>query len=418
MKFFSLMVKNVARNPLRSVLTALGSMVLVMVVTLVWSILWFLDLVTLERKENLKAIVTDRWVIPSRLPSDYERTLSEGAADPQRPGDAKPLDYMTWQFYVGSLDPAKMSRENFVIAVAMDASKVTTMMEGLDSLTGEEARLVDELVAAMKKNRQGLVVGTNVLKGMNKRKGDRIKVFGIATFKELDFEFEILGALPRGRYDNMSVMNRQYLDDTLDAYPRTHNGRKHLMGDRRLNLVWLKLADTAAFTRVAKQIDAAPQLRTPTVKCETAASSFAAWMEAFRDLIWGMRWLLAPGCLVSLSLVMANAISINVRERRAELAVLKVLGYRPWQILALVLGESLLLGAGAGLASSALTYAVVNWAMGGFPFQIAFFDTFFIPTDALWWGAAVGAATSLAGSLLPAWSARSVKVADVFAKVA
>lgn len=417
MKFFLLMVKNVARNPLRSVLTALGSMVLVFVVTIVWSVLSFLNTVTTEKKENLKAIVTDRWVIPSRLPSDYERPLSEGAADPQRPGDAKPLDYMTWQFYVGSLDPAKLTRESFVIAVALDASKVTTMLEGLDSLTGEQEREVERLVAEMKKNRQGLVVGRNVLRNINKRVGERIKVFGIGNFKELDFEFVILGVIPEPRYDNINLMNREFLNETLDAYPRTHNGRKHLMAERRLNLVWLKLADTAAFTQVAKQIDSAPQLRTPTVKCETAASSFASWIEALRDLIWGMQWLLAPGCLVSLSLVMANAISINVRERRAELAVLKVLGYRPWQVLVLVLGESLLLGAGAGVISGGLTYAIVNWLLGGIPL-LGFFGICLVPADALWWGAAVGAATSLAGSLLPAWSARSVKVADVFAKVA
>jgi putative ABC transport system permease protein len=417
MKFFLLMVKNVARNPLRSVLTALGSMVLVFVVTIVWSVLSFLNTVTTEKKENLKAIVTDRWVIPSRLPSDYERPLSEGASNPERRGDVKPLDYMTWQFYVGSLDPKKLARENFVIAVAMDASKVTTMMEGLDSLTGEQEEEAERLVAAMKQNRQGLVVGKNVLRNMNKRVGERVKVSGIGNFKELDFEFVILGVIPEPRYDNINVMNREFLDETLDAFPRTHNGRKHLMADRRLNLVWLKLGDTAAFTQVAKQIDSAPQLRTPTVKCETAASSFGAFMEAFRDLIWGMQWLLAPGCLISLSLVMANAISINVRERRAELAVLKVLGYRPWQVLVLVLGESLLLGAGAGLFSGGLTYAIVNWVLGGIPL-LGFFGVCLVPADALWWGAAVGAATSLAGSLLPAWSARNVKVADVFAKVA
>jgi hypothetical protein len=65
-----------------------------------------------------------------------------------------------------------------------------------------------------------------------------------------------------------------------------------------------------------------------------------SFLEGFRDLLWGMRWILAPGCLVSLSLVIANAISISVRERRTELAVLKVLGFRPYQILMLVLGES------------------------------------------------------------------------------
>ena len=45
-----------------------------------------------------------------------------------------------------------------------------------------------------------------------------------------------------------------------------------------------------------------------------------------------------------MALVIANAISISVRERRTEMAVLKVLGFRPGQILVLVLGEALLIG--------------------------------------------------------------------------
>ena len=41
-----------------------------------------------------------------------------------------------------------------------------------------------------------------------------------------------------------------------------------------------------------------------------------------------------------------------------------------------------------------------------------------IPTAALWWGPAVGGLAALLGSFLPAWSARGVKVAEVFSKVA
>ena len=182
-------------------------------------------------------------------------------------------------------------------------------------------------------------------------------------------------------------------------------------------MIWLKVLDTATFTRLANQIEGSPQLRMPYVKCETASSSMAGWLEGFRDMLWGLRWILAPGCLVSLSLVIANAISISVRERRSELAVLKVLGFRTWQILALVLGESLLLGVGAGAASALLTYGSINWGLGGIPFPIGFFPRFFVPTAALWWGPAIGAGTALLGSLWPAWSARNVKVADVFAKV-
>jgi putative ABC transport system permease protein len=51
-------------------------------------------------------------------------------------------------------------------------------------------------------------------------------------------------------------------------------------------------------------------------------------------------------------------------------------------------------------------------------FPIAFFPSFMIPAEAWLWGLSIGAGTALAGSLLPAWSARSVKVSEVFSKIA
>jgi len=61
---------------------------------------------------------------------------------------------------------------------------------------------------------------------------------------------------------------------------------------------------------------------------------------------------------------------------------------------------------------------LVHGVMGGIPFQIAFFAVWDILPDALWWGIVFGAVTSLLGSIVPAWSARNVKVSEVFAKVA
>ncbi len=185
-----------------------------------------------------------------------------------------------------------------------------------------------------------------------------------------------------------------------------------------MNLVWLKVSNTEDFGRVATQIESSPLFSNPAVKCETASSGIASFLDAFRDLIWGMRWLLAPACILTLSMLIANAIGISVRERRMEMAILKVIGFRPYQILLLVLTESLLLGTLAGLLSGVLTYTIVNWGFGGLKFPIAFFDVFLIPADALWWGVAVGALSALVGSLVPAWSACRVKVVDVFSKVA
>jgi len=50
---------------------------------------------------------------------------------------------------------------------------------------------------------------------------------------------------------------------------------------------------------------------------------------AYRDIFLGVKYILVPAVLVSMALVIANAISISVRERRGEMAVLKVLGFGP-----------------------------------------------------------------------------------------
>ena len=56
-------------------------------------------------------------------------------APPAKPGDIKPQDSMTWQFYGGTLDPGKLTRENIVFFFCMDPKKFLTMMDGIDEFT-------------------------------------------------------------------------------------------------------------------------------------------------------------------------------------------------------------------------------------------------------------------------------------------
>ncbi len=416
MKFLGLIVKNIGRNLIRSILTALGTMMLVFVVTLVW----FLNVALSEKNANFKAIITERWQIPSQMPFTYATTLSEGAAT--KPDDVRPMDAMTWQFYVGSIekDRSKRGPSNMVFAICMEPKKLNTMMDELDSLPPRQAAEFAKVVKALENNRQGIVLGKTRLETLNKRVGDTFTIYSM-NYKEIDLEVTIVGEFPEGRNNNSGAMNKDYLLAAMDQWQQ-HNGKPHDMANRTLNLVWLKVPDTATLVKISSQIDRSPLYSSPEVKCETASSGVAAFIEPYRDLIWGMRWLLAPAILVTLSLVISNSISISVRERRTELAVLKVLGFRPNQILTLVLGEAVLIGAISGLISAGLTYGIVNfpqpYGFGGIKFPIAFFAAFLIPMDALWWGPALGAGTAFLGSVIPAWSARSVKVSEVFSRVA
>ncbi len=415
MKFLLLILKNLRRNPLRSTLTALGTVALVLVVTLVWSILAFLDEVTAEKKSNLKAIVSERWQFPSQMPFSYAETLIEGAA--REATDVRPMDNMTWQFIGATLDPDNAAHSERLFAFAMDPNKLRTMMDDLDRLPADQGAELDAAIAKMNANRQAAIFGRDWLKILGKRVGDRFTLYG-RNYRGIELEIEVVGTFPPGgRYDKTIVIHRDYLNNAIDAWPRDHGGQKHPLAEKRLNLVWLKVPDTTAYSRMADQIQSSPFYSTPSVKCETASSGIASFLDAYRDMIWGMRWLLAPACLVSLSLVISNAISISVRERRQELAVMKVLGFRPAQILVLVLGESLLLGVVAGFASAAITWYGINQLLGGLKFPIAFFPSFLISDDALWWGPLVGGLAALLGSAFPAWHACSVKVSEVFAKV-
>jgi putative ABC transport system permease protein len=414
-KQLKFVLKSLSRNKVRSVLTSMAVFVLVFVVTLIWTILWFLDNVTREKAADFKAIVTEKWQLPSQMPYSYERALAEGAAS--RPGDVKPTDSMSWSFYGGTLDPAKMTRENIVFFFVMEPRKLLTMMDDLDQLQGEDKRLLDEGIKLMERDKRNIVVGQEKLKGLNKRVGESVKVTSM-NYKGIDLEFNIVGTFPKGRYDQSAVMNKDYLLNAMDDWKRKNNGVAHPMANKSLNLMWLKVPDTETFRRVGDQITSSSLFSSPAVKIETASSGVSSFLDAYRDLLWGMRWLLVPAILVTMAMVISNAISISVRERRTEMAVLKVLGYGPNQILAMVLGEALLLGVVSGAASSGLTYLLINNVIGGVKFPIAFFPAFMIPADALWWGPMIGAVTAFTGSIVPAWSARSVKVSEVFSKIA
>jgi putative ABC transport system permease protein len=413
-RLFLLVLKNLRRNIVRTLLTTSATMALVFMITIIWTVIYFLDRATQEQSKDFKLIVSERWQIPSQLPMTYRDYLDpeRSAFLPELKGLYGPGDFMTWSFYGGTMDPAKRTPENLVFFFAMEPDHIKTMMDDLDDLD-------PALIELLKDPRRpgACLMGSEKLAATNQKVGSRINLTSI-NYKDLDLEFEIVGVLPDGRYNQSAIMRLDYFNNAFEKYYRDHNGQNHPLSDRRLNLIWIRVRDKETFEKVGTIIENASIFKDRPVKVETASSGIGAFLDAYRDMLRGVKYLLVPAILVIMSLVMANAISITVRERRTEMAVMKVLGYRPNQILQLVLGEALLVGAVGGLLAAALTYALFNYTWGGIPFRIAFFPVFRIPGYALIWGLAIGSMTAFLGSMLPSWTARSVKVSEVFSRVA
>ena len=274
MKFFQLVIENCYRNLIRTLLTALGTIVLVAVVTLVWSVLEFLQNVTSERNNNIKAIVSERWSLPSQMPMSYATKLCEGAAE--KPGDLKPEDSMTWTFFGASIekDPKLQSWDNRLFAFCLEPRTLLTMMDELDQLTGPEKAAWQKTVERLQANPQGIIMGKTKLQKLHKNIGDRFTIHSF-NYKGIDLEVEVVGEFPVARYDSSCALDIAYFQRAMDAYPPTHNNQPHPQAGKMLNLVWLRVPDTVAFNQVAQQISSSPSFSSPAVKVETYASGIA-----------------------------------------------------------------------------------------------------------------------------------------------
>jgi putative ABC transport system permease protein len=410
-KLFLLIFKNLGRNLRRTALTAVAIIAFAVVVTLIWTVISFLSSTMEEQSKDIKLIITERWQLPSQFPPSHANYL-----DPDSPDllpELKPYvhhgDFMTWSFYGGNTDPNNRTFENLVFMFAMNPDHIKPMMDNLQDLP-------DEMVAALKYDPRNVLLGKERLEKLNMKVGEKFKLTSM-NYRGIDLEFTIVGVLPGTQYNLMGIMNADYFKRSFDTY-FTQKKEHHPLENRQLNLIWLRVPDKDAVAKVAAAIENSPKFSDRPLKCETASSGFAAFLDAYRDLLWAFKWLVVPAILISMTLVISNAIAITVRERRTEMAVLKVLGFRALQIQILVLGEAILVGGLSGFLGTFSTFAIINWVFGGIPLQIAFFPAFTIPYQALAWGFAVGAGTALIGSFLPAWTARSVKVSEVFAKVA
>lgn len=420
LKVVVIMFRGLRRSMLRTSLTYLALFVLTLVLCLIYAVLHMIGNATTEKEANFKAIVTHKTVIPSQMPAGYYEQFRYACLN-DLPPEMRPAngdkDIMSWSFVIGTTDKVNQRKDTMVFLFALEPDKVMTMMDGLDDLTGEEKVLLEKACAAMLANPRAIVMSKSRLKTLNLQVGQKIKLHGL-NYANILFEFEIIGELPEGKYEGVSFMNKEYLIKQLEAYPRdavnNQKGEAHPMMDKCINLIWVRLPTKEAFERLSQIVNDRAKFNTVPIKLETASSGIGTWLGAFKDIFWGIKYILVPAMIGIMSLVVANALSISVRERRTEMAVLKVLGFQPRHVVLLVLGEALLVGfLGGGMS------ALMAWGMlGSVKFQIMFFGAFFVPINSLVYGPALGMAVSFAGCIGPALAAKNVKVAEVFARVA
>jgi putative ABC transport system permease protein len=120
--------------------------------------------------------------------------------------------------------------------------------------------------------------------------------------------------------------------------------------------------------------------------------------------------------IFTILLVTANTMSMAVRERRTEIAVLKTLGFSSGRVMGLILAESLSIGAMGGFIGLSLS-AYLLWKL---PQWSAFIRS--LPTFGLHWqvtaqGVSIALLLGLVAGLMPAFAAYRSRIAEMLRQV-
>lgn len=178
----------------------------------------------------------------------------------------------------------------------------------------------------------------------------------------------------------------------------------------RTNFYTLRLADSSKAEQISQGIDKMFENSPDETKTMTEKDFNIGFAKQIGDIGMIVRWILFA-VFFTLLLVVGNTMAQSVRERTPELAVLKTLGFSDGSVLAFVLAEAFALctfGGLIGMLLATLMGAAVEKGTGG-----AFALT---PAGSVWaLGLVAIVLMSLAVGLLPALSARRLKIVDALA---
>jgi len=246
---------------------------------------------------------------------------------------------------------------------------------------------------AFVRDRTGAVAGRRLAERFGWKVGDRITLLGSPYGVTPEFT---LRGIYSGGPDDQLWFHWEYMNESI--------GRMNMVG-----LYWIRLAKPEMASRVGQAID---QMFRNTDN-ETKTESLSAFLLSFIAMLGNVRLIiLMIGSAVTFAilLVVTNTMAMSIRERFAEAAVMRSLGYRPAHIIGLFMAESIaltMLGALVGIGGAKLLFDAIAISQLG---QFVFADMRLRPeTLVLCFSIALG--ISLLAVSLPAYRAAKGNIA-------
>jgi putative ABC transport system permease protein len=383
MKFRGLIFANLFRKKIRLLLT-IGSFAVALF------LFAFLGVVKSAFSRGTEVAGADRLVVVNRIGLIQTMPVSYADKITTIPG-VKAITHNNW------FGGVYQDEKNFFPQFAIDPDNHRKVMT--------EFIVPDDQWANFLKDRQGCIAGAKIAKRFGWKIGDRIPIKNSLYGNPKTWEFNLDGVYRNerpGGDETQFWLQYKYLDESM---PANYKGQ--------IGWYVLKLDTPDDAIRVAKAIDAKFANSSQETKTETE-SAFAA---GFAKQLGNIQFLiLSIGSVVffTLLLVTGNTMAISVRERIAELAVLKAIGFSDRSVLFLVLGESLviaLVGGLLGLGLAMLAIPVLGAALTGL------LPTLILSPQILTVGLVTAVLVGIISGILPGIGAMRMRVVNALRRV-
>ena len=370
MFLLKLLLKNAFRHKLRTGLTLVGLVVAICAFGLLRTIVdaWYAGV---EGSSSTRLVVRSNISLTFALPLNYAQRL--------RAVDG--VQQVSWANWFGGV---YITERNFFPQFAVDPASYLALYP--------EYRIPDAQKLAFYRDRQGAVVGRKLADKFGWKLGDQIPLRG--TIYPGTWTFTLRGiwdGADAKTDESQMLLHWGFINESIR---QRFKGRADAVG---VYIVGIDEPNNAAL--IGQRVDQLFANSLAETMTETEAAfqlSFVSMSEAILVAVRAVSFII----VLIIMAVMANTMTMTARERLAEYATLKALGFSPGFVVRLLFGESLLIAALGGLAGLLLTLPLA----GAFRAAVGtLFPVFQVSTLTMALQLAAALGVGLVAAAWPAW---------------
>jgi putative ABC transport system permease protein len=379
MPLLKFILRNVFRHKVRAGLTVLGLAVALVAFGVLFTVIgaWY---AAADKAAPTRLVTRNGVSLAFPLPLTYRDKIR--AVD-----GVRSVSHATW------FGGVYQNPKNFFAQFAIDPATYLPMYP--DFLFKEEE------LRAFLRDRKGAIIGRKLAETYGLKVGDSLPLRGTAFPGNWEFTVRAIYDGAKANTDvSQMLFHWEYLNETMKTRAPGHADQ--------IGVFLVDIDDPRRAAEISRAIDArfVNSLAETFTETEKAFQlSFVAMADA---IIMAIR-LVSFVVIAIILAVVANTMAMVARERLAEYATLKTLGFGPVFISALVFGESLAVALAGGFAGVALTFPVAKL----FAAQTGtLFSTFEVSAVTVAMQVVCAVLVGIGAAFLPARRAVSVRIVD------